>query len=186
MVVLDEDVGTYVFKKALGSGESNEIVSIAIHFKNVFHGTEADMATVDGIWQISDRPFTVREGMDFGKMTVDRMDTRDGEMAIEMSNEDNIKLGIGKKIPLMEDFYIRTADQDVLEQGEPLRFYVFREMNTGGESEEHDLQDGENVTIPIVEESSKPFGNEKETVPGFQSILAIIAMVAVFLAGRRM
>lgn len=185
VVVLDEDVGTYVFKKALGSGESNEIVSIAIHFKNVFHGTEADMATVDGIWQISDRPFTVREGMDFGKMTVDRVDTRDGEMAIEMSNEDNIKLGVGKKIPLMEDFYIRTADQDLSDQWEPLRFYVFREIDTDGGSKEYESQNADTAEVLSPEEIREPSGDEKNAVPGCQSILALIALAAVFLAGRR-
>ncbi len=77
------------------------------------------MATVDGIWQISDQPLSVREGMDFGEMKVNLVSSREGEMAVEMNNEDAIGLRSGKKIPLMGDSCIRTADQDRVDQSGP-------------------------------------------------------------------
>jgi hypothetical protein len=177
-------MGTYLFKSPLGSGESNKIVSIAIHFKNAYHGTEADMATVDGIWQISDQPLSVREGMDFDEMTVKQLNPREGEMAIEMSNEDGIGLRGGKKIKLMGDFYIKTADQDVVDQSDPLRFYIFREMKIDEGSQEYEAQNVDTATV-TPEETGKSSGEEKKAVPGFQGIFALVALAAVFLAGRR-
>ena len=185
VIVLDSDMGTYLFKTSLGSGDSNKIVSIAIHFKNAYHGAEADMATVDGIWQISDKPLSVREGMDFGEMKVNRMSSREGEMAVEMSNEDAIGLRSGKKIPLMGDFYIRTADRDNVDQSAPLRFYIFREMNVDGVSEEGLSQNAGTMEVTAPAEAGNTSGNEKKAVPGFQGIFALAGLAAVFLAGRR-
>jgi hypothetical protein len=45
---------TYCYKKGLR--KSKDIVTIAVHFKSAFRGTEQSLATVDGIWQISDTP----------------------------------------------------------------------------------------------------------------------------------
>ncbi|MDD3564681.1 MAG: S-layer protein domain-containing protein [Methanothrix sp.] len=40
-------------------GKTADIVIIAVHFKNVFRGAEQDLATVDGIWQISETPIEI-------------------------------------------------------------------------------------------------------------------------------
>lgn len=123
--------------------------------------------------------------MNFGRMKVDRMSSREGEMAVEMSNEDAIGLRSGKKIPLMSDFYIRTADQEKVDQSEPLRFYIFREMNVDGVSEEDLSQNAGTIEVSAPAEAGNSSGNEKKAVPGFQGIFALVTLVAVFLAGRR-
>jgi len=48
---------TYIYKADLG--ESQDIVIIAVHFKNAFRGADMDAATVDGIWQISETPIEI-------------------------------------------------------------------------------------------------------------------------------
>ena len=44
---------TYTYKKKLGDTE--DIVVIAVHFRNALHD-DADLANVDGVWQISEKP----------------------------------------------------------------------------------------------------------------------------------
>lgn len=43
---------TYICKRDVG--DCRELVSIAVHFKNAFRGADTNIATVDGIWQISE------------------------------------------------------------------------------------------------------------------------------------
>ena len=185
VIVLDEDMGTYLFRAPIGSGDRNKIVTIAVHFKNAYHATEADMATVDGIWQISDRPLSIRDGLDFDEMAIKRIDAKEGEMAIEMSNDDAIGLRGGKKIKLMGDFYIKTSDQDEVDQSKPLRYYIFREIEIDEGAKEKEDANSEVEVAPASAETSKPYGEEKKTVPGFQGIIALLSLAAVFLAGRR-
>ncbi len=185
VIVLDEDLGTYIFKTPISSSGGNRIVSIAVHFKNAYHGTEADMATVDGIWQLSDRPLTVNQGMDMDEMTVESLNSGEGEMAIEMRNEDGISLREGKKIRLMGDFYLRTADQDDLDQGGLLRFYVFREMVAEAEPDHETLSEGEDLM-----ESEAPKGaasvpeQEERSSPGFPAAFSFVCMILLFLNMR--
>ncbi len=56
----DVDDKTYTY--AVGLGGAEEIAIIAVHFKNSFRGADRDLATVDGIWQISDTPIEIGEG----------------------------------------------------------------------------------------------------------------------------
>jgi len=186
VIVLDEDLGTYCFKIPVTSSDGNNMVSIAVHFKNAYHGTEADMATVDGIWQLSDRPMTVNEGMEMDEMTVESLDSRDGGMAIEMRNEDDIQLREGKKIKLMGDFYLRTADQDDLDQGGLLRFYVFREM--AAEAEQDQRASSKDVDIPKrsnPENTSAVSGTEERSTPGFSVFFSLACLALLTLARRR-
>jgi S-layer protein (TIGR01567 family) len=48
---------TYTYTRDLGDAE--DVVVIAVHFKNSFRGAERDVAIVDGIWQISETPINV-------------------------------------------------------------------------------------------------------------------------------
>lgn len=185
VIVLDEDLGTYIFKTPISSSGGNRIVSIAVHFKNAYHGTEADMATVDGIWQLSDRPLTVNQGMDMDEMTVESLNSGEGEMAIEMRNEDGISLREGKKIRLMGDFYLRTADQDDLDQGGLLRFYVFREMVAEAEPDHETLSEGEDLMeSEAPKEAASVPEQEERSSPGFPAAFSFVCMILLFLNMR--
>jgi S-layer protein (TIGR01567 family) len=119
---------TYTYKKNLGDTE--KIVVIAVHFKNAFRGSGADLATVDGIWQISDTYTDVEEDTEYDKMTIQSVnaDTK----TIMMDNEDNkITLNKNDDILLMENIRIKTADQDASIE-DPLRFYIYKEISEPG------------------------------------------------------
>jgi S-layer protein (TIGR01567 family) len=51
---------TYFYKVNLGA--SRKIVQIAVHFKNAFRGAELPIATIDGIFQVSDKEEPIEVG----------------------------------------------------------------------------------------------------------------------------
>jgi len=50
---------TFVYKRDIGA--CKDLASIAVHFKNAFRGADTNIATVDGIWQISETFIDVHE-----------------------------------------------------------------------------------------------------------------------------
>ncbi len=140
---------TYTYKKWLGDTE--KIVVIAVHFKNAFRGADQDLATVDGIWQISDTVTNVEEDTEYDKMTIQSVnaDTK----KITMNNEDNkITLNKNKDQVLMENVRIKTADQDTISAEEPLRFYIYKEATIEAEEEEEPAPEPVAAPEPVVEE----------------------------------
>lgn len=112
---------TYYYKKDIGN--LKDVIIIAVHFKNAFRGADQDLATVDGLWQISETPVYVAEGSQFGKMTVQSV-TDD---AITMANQGaEITLGRNKDVSIMPGMSIKTADAD------SRIFYIYREITDPG------------------------------------------------------
>ncbi|OPY53517.1 MAG: hypothetical protein A4E49_01353 [Methanosaeta sp. PtaU1.Bin112] len=108
---------TYIYKG--DSGELKNVVLIAVHFKNAFRGADQNLATVDGIWQISKSPISVKEMTSFGKLTISDITGSQ----ITMSNRENpIKLSRNKYVSLAGDIYLQTADSDLL------RYCIVREI----------------------------------------------------------
>lgn len=99
----DLEASTYTYKVRIGS---EDVPIIAAHISNVFRGREADLATVDGIFQVSDTPESVEEGDKHGKMEVESL-SDDG---ITMKNDGSISLGRGKDIEIMGNLKFRVAD----------------------------------------------------------------------------
>jgi S-layer protein (TIGR01567 family) len=115
---------TYYYKTNIGN--TADIVAIAVHFKNVIHGPDKDFATVDGIFQISDTPTPITTDQQYDKMSIRNVDP--SWMSITMDNKDNqITLTKNKDIPLMGKIHIKTADQDSIDAGIPLRYYIYAE-----------------------------------------------------------
>ena len=113
---------TYYYRKDVG--DQSGLVIIAVHFKNSMLIENQSIATADGIWQISDTPTSVKVDSEFGRMRVASVSAD----TIYMDNQDNsISLGRNMDIPLMGNFRIRTADQDVVDDANPLRYYIYRE-----------------------------------------------------------
>lgn len=54
---------TYYYKKNIGN--SKDVIVIAVHFKNAFRGSDQDLATIDGIWQLSDTATNANDLYDF-------------------------------------------------------------------------------------------------------------------------
>ncbi len=196
---------TYTYKKNLGDTE--KIVVIAVHFKNAFRGADQDLATVDGIWQISDTITDVEEDTEYDKMTVQSVNA--DTLTIMMNNEDNkITLNKNKDQLLMENIRIKTADQDTISAEEPLRFYIYEEATIEAEEEEAApaaVKAPEPVAaeVPAVEEpvaaeepaveepaaeepaaeepaAEEPAAEEEAGgIPGFEAVFAITGLLAV-------
>ena len=127
------------------------LVTIAVHFKNAFRGADQNLATIDGIWQISDSPISVSRGASFDKLTVFDVTDR----SIVMNNIDRtITLSRDKNIALAGDIRLRTADTD------SLRYYLAKEESPSGfsgiegyagASEDASLATSSNPMAPEVE-----------------------------------
>jgi len=193
---------TYTYKKDMGDTE--KIVIIAVHFKNAFRGADQDLATVDGIWQISDTYTEIEEDTEYDKMTIQTVDPV--AKTITMANEDEkITLSKKKDISLMENIRIKTADQD----DAPLRFYIYKEATIEAEEEEEPAPEPVAAPEPVVEEpaaeepaaeepaveepaaeepaaepaeepaAEEPAEEEAGGIPGFEAVFAITGLLAV-------
>jgi S-layer protein (TIGR01567 family) len=101
-------------------GEQKNLATIGVHFKNAINIQNQTIATVDGIWQISETPLAVKADTQYDKMTIRTVDAFNGVIA--MDNKDNaITLSKKKDTPLMGGIRIRTANNDTL------RFYIYKE-----------------------------------------------------------
>jgi S-layer protein (TIGR01567 family) len=108
---------TYIYRDDVG--DLKNVVLIAVHFKNGFRGSDQNLATIDGVWQLSGLPISVKEETSFGKLVISEI-TGDH---ISMNNKDNpITLSKHKFIPLAGDIYLQTADCD------SLRYYIVRKI----------------------------------------------------------
>jgi S-layer protein (TIGR01567 family) len=114
---------TYYYKVDLG--DTKEIIQIAVHFKNAFRGSDTNIATIDGIFQISDKPIALKSEQQYDKMSIRNVNPT--SMAITMDNKDNqITLSKNKDRVLMQNISIKTSDQDDITAADPLRYYIYK------------------------------------------------------------
>ena len=152
---------TYYYKKDVG--DSKDVVIVAAHFKNAFRGADQDLATVDGLWQLSDTVTDVSENTEYDKMTIQTV-TSD---SIMMNNEDNdITLSNDKDISLMEGVRIKTADPSS-DEGDVLRWYIYKEVTIEGEGAEAE---------PVAE--AEAAAEEVEEAPVVEEAAAAAAVAA--------
>lgn len=119
--------GTYRYGKDM-SGIKN-LTILQIHIKNAFGGADRDIATVDGIWQISDSPLDIKEGKEYGEMKIANVDSVAGTVTLDNRGQ---QLILSKKgdIDLMPGFQIRTGAYDTGDG--TLRYYVCRTITEPG------------------------------------------------------
>jgi S-layer protein (TIGR01567 family) len=118
---------TYYYKKDVG--DSKDLVIIAVHFKNAFRGTDQNLVTIDGVWQISDVPTDVKVDTEYDKMRIASVSAD----TITMDNKDNtVTLSKNKDITIMGNVKITTSDQDVVDDTNPLRYYISKEVTEPG------------------------------------------------------
>lgn len=118
---------TYFYKTSIG--DTKNIVQIAVHFKNAFPGEGTNLGTVDGIFQISDTPISIKESTQYDKMSI--REVNPSAMTIKMDNNEPITLSRNRDTLLMQNFYIRTADQRIIDANEPLRYYIYTTATLG-------------------------------------------------------
>ena len=118
---------TYYYKDP-HVGEQIKLVTIGVHFKNAFRGADSNLATIDGVWQISDAATEVKADTTYDKMTIRAVDATNGVIA--MDNKDNaITLSRNNSISLMPGISIRTADSNTI------RFCIYKLINESGNHE---------------------------------------------------
>ena len=96
---------TFTYDDEIGS---EDVPIIAVHVQSVFRGREEDLATVEGIFQVSDKSRSVEEGETYGKMEIDSV----SDSGITMVNDGSFSLGKGKTITIMENMKFRVSDSD--------------------------------------------------------------------------
>ncbi len=99
-----DKASNYMYKVDIGS--EKDVPIVIVHVESVFRSTESDLATVDGIFQVSDSPESVEEGEIHGRMKVETL----GDDGITMKNDGSISLGRDKTIEIMENLKFRVAD----------------------------------------------------------------------------
>jgi S-layer protein (TIGR01567 family) len=115
---------TYTYRAPIGLG--NKLVTLAVHFKNTFNSNMASLATIDGIWQISDNLTPIEYGSSSGLMKIMETEISPGKMILKMESKDKtIRAAKGRNESIMGDYFIRFADQD---DEKPLRFYVMKNV----------------------------------------------------------
>ncbi|MEA1869092.1 MAG: S-layer protein domain-containing protein, partial [Euryarchaeota archaeon] len=96
---------TYVYEKDLG--KLDDVPIVVVYIGNVFAGTESDLVTIEGAFQISDDPITIDNGDEYGEMEI----TSASGDKIEMRNRENdIDLDEGEKTLIMGNVGFMTSD----------------------------------------------------------------------------
>ncbi len=134
---------TYYYKMDIG--DSKDVVVVAAHFKNAFKGAEQDLATVDGVWQLSDTSTDVSENTEYDKMTIQTVDAT----SITMNNVDNeLTLSRNKDISLMPGIAIKTADAD------SIRYFIYKKIARPGTYEVRGTVASDILCIPKAKKSN--------------------------------
>ncbi|MDQ1261565.1 MAG: hypothetical protein QG575_746, partial [Euryarchaeota archaeon] len=121
---------TYIYKEDVGA--LKKMVLIAVHFKNAFRGADQNLATIDGVWQLSDSSISVADGTAFDRLMISDI----AGDHISMNNKDNpIKLSKNKYVSLAGDLYLQTADSD------SLRYYIIRKIVREVQGANQDLEE---------------------------------------------
>jgi len=129
-VVIPANKKINTFYYAINLGNHEKLVTIGIHFKNSFRGATQDLATINGIWQISDNPLELEEDMQFDKMIVESIDPAKG--IIIMNNKDNpIFLAENNEYDLIQDLKLKTFDQE-REKSNHVNFALFKDISLAG------------------------------------------------------
>jgi len=95
---------TYVYTKDLG--KLDDVPIVVVYIGNVFAGTESDMVTIEGVFQISDDPISVDSGTEYGEMMI----TSASGDKITMKNPDDLSLNEGGNTMIMCDIGFMTSD----------------------------------------------------------------------------
>ena len=105
---------TYIYKKDLDNVKDMPI--IMMHFSNVFNNGTHSFATLDGIFQISDRYiFPIEPGIGFSELEIVRVLPNQ----IIMVNPDHISLNSNSNVNIGPGMDIHVADNDTL------RYYLY-------------------------------------------------------------
>jgi S-layer protein (TIGR01567 family) len=125
---------TYYYRKDLWMAK--DVVVIAVHFKNAFRGSDQSIASIDGVFQISEEPISIGLDQDYGKMTVTEVDPASRDIVLT-NKYDRITLTKNKDISIMGRIFIQTADQANATASNPLRYFLYVAESGADEQAQH-------------------------------------------------
>jgi S-layer protein (TIGR01567 family) len=165
---------TYLYQVPLDGSKQNNFVTLAVHFKNSYvDPREIASTTIDGIWQISDNFTTISSGTALGIMKIQEVNSNDGKMSIKMvSDERTLSVTNGKTKKIMEDYFIRFADQ---EDSKPLRFYILKNSTIGIK----------NIPSPPPPPIENVTNNDTKPAPDLLLCQTLAALLCAILLARR-
>ena len=108
----------YIYEKDIGS--TDDVPIIAVHFKDIFSGSESNAVFVKGIFQISEDVIEIQADETFELMSVESFSSDE----LVMENDESIGLSRGRDIKIMGDIFFKIADSGTL------RYYPFVETST--------------------------------------------------------
>lgn len=193
----------YNYQKDVG-GEKDVLV-LSAYVSSIFSGTESEMIQLQYIWLIDESTFTeIKSGNNYGVFDVDTV----SDSEIVLTNDGVISLSPDSVIDLMGNMKFKVADDDSV-----LRFYPFVEITEEPVKESKvpavvsTPSSSVNATPCVPETVEKIIEVEKivyvnvtseptpeptqtpeegKTIPGFESIFAIVGLLAVaFLVLRK-
>jgi len=116
---------TYVYAKNVAD---QDIAILAVQVVGNVKLKPTSYYTVKGVFQISEEPFRVESGSEYGLMDISS--AKDDEVV--MTNSQGIEFVAGKDIELIDGIKIKTADQGFVSAEHPLRFYVYKDITEPG------------------------------------------------------
>jgi len=111
---------TYVYTEDLG--KLDDVPLVVVYIDNVFAGTESDLVTIKGVFQISDDPISVDSGDEYGEMEIT---SASGDKITMKNKENDIDLEDGEAVMIMENIGFTTSDDG----GD--RYYLFVRRTIG-------------------------------------------------------
>ena len=127
---------TYVYTATLGNATG--VPLIAAYFQEPIFLESKSYFKINGLWQISENPISVKEGYHYGIMTVSSIDSG----IITLNNEGvDITLSNDRNIPIMDGMFIKTADPG-WDEGDVLRYYLYSEADIDSSPEGTEIAGG--------------------------------------------
>jgi S-layer protein (TIGR01567 family) len=117
--IIDNTPATYTYVRDIG--KVDEVPIVVIQVDSVFTGTESDMITIKGVFQISENYKSIKPGDRYGEMEI----TGTSSTKITMKNPDTISLNEGGKTMIMGDIGFMTSDD-----GDRYALFVRRTVGT--------------------------------------------------------
>jgi S-layer protein (TIGR01567 family) len=143
-----ESPDTYVYTEDLG--KLDDVPLVVVYIGNVFAGTESDLVTIEGVFQISDDPISVDSGDEYGEMEIT---SASGDKITMKNKENEIDLEDGESVMIMENIGFTTSDDG----GD--RYYLFVRRTIGSIAAlkielPESLVVGEEIVITITADGS--------------------------------
>ncbi|KAF5411537.1 MAG: hypothetical protein C5S47_03620 [Candidatus Methanogasteraceae archaeon] len=121
-----ESPDDYVYEKDLG--KLDDVPLVVVHINSVFAGTESDMLSIEGIFQISDDTIPIDTGEEYDEMEIKSSSV----YTIEMRNMDDIDLEVDEIVDIMGNLKFLVADNNTL------RFALYEDITS--EPGTHDIR----------------------------------------------